>query len=101
MVHFNSMELMIIYRGKTVMIGKFDCFNDSYFNGSIDDVRIYNRALSGAEITSIYDSVSVVADSDVDGVIDIWDLCADTPIGSVIDSDGCPANNKVVVVPLF
>ncbi len=28
----------------------------NFFNGSIDDVRVYNRALSGAEITSIYNS---------------------------------------------
>ena len=27
---------------------------DRYFNGKIDDVRIYNRALSPAEITALY-----------------------------------------------
>lgn len=25
-----------------------------WFNGSIDDVRVYNRALSGSEITALY-----------------------------------------------
>ncbi|MSU74458.1 LamG domain-containing protein [Candidatus Kaiserbacteria bacterium] len=27
-----------------------------YFNGSIDDVRIYNRALSASEVTQLYNS---------------------------------------------
>ena len=27
---------------------------DSYFNGTIDDVRVYNRALSAAEVKQLY-----------------------------------------------
>jgi hypothetical protein len=27
---------------------------EQFFNGSLDDVRIYNRALSAAEISSLY-----------------------------------------------
>ena len=39
----------------TIYIGDFG--NAGYhFNGSIDDVRIYNRALSAAEIKAIYDA---------------------------------------------
>ena len=34
----------------SVKIGKFGGTLDRYFNGTIDDVRIYNRALSEAEI---------------------------------------------------
>jgi hypothetical protein len=26
-----------------------------YFNGSLDDIRIYNRALSAAEVKALYD----------------------------------------------
>jgi len=33
--------------------------NDNYLDGSIDDVRIYNRALSVAEITDIYNYIGV------------------------------------------
>ena len=32
----------------------YDCVNNGYFNGRIDDVRLYNRALSGAEIAQLY-----------------------------------------------
>jgi hypothetical protein len=28
---------------------------DKHFEGSIDDVRIYNRALSAAEVKALYD----------------------------------------------
>ena len=34
--------------------------SDSHFNGSIDDVRIYNRALSQAEITLLYNSYNPI-----------------------------------------
>jgi hypothetical protein len=86
---------------RPVIIGKMHCYDQNHFAGVIDEVRIYNRTLSGNEIKSIYDSDYFLTDSDEDGVIDLWDLCADTPIGSVINSDGCPAKNKVVVVPLY
>lgn len=37
-------------------IGNYNTSNDPYywFNGSIDDIRIYNRALTDADITSLY-----------------------------------------------
>lgn len=85
---------------RPIQIGKFHCYDGTFFTGVIDEVRIYNRTLTANEIKSIYDSDNILSDSDEDGIIDLWDLCADTPIGSVIDSDGCPAKNKVVVVPL-
>ncbi|MCK5480335.1 MAG: DUF2341 domain-containing protein, partial [Gammaproteobacteria bacterium] len=37
-----------------VEIGTFEEFNDYYFNGLIDEVRIYNRSLSGDEIYRQY-----------------------------------------------
>jgi hypothetical protein len=40
-----------------LLIGKQ--VNGQNFDGSIDDVRIYNRALSGAEITALYESESM------------------------------------------
>jgi hypothetical protein len=68
------------------------------FKGMIDDVRFYNRALSESEIESLV--TGTVIDTDGDGIIDMWDLCPATPVESVIDSDGCPAKNKVAVIPL-
>ncbi|MDP3899712.1 MAG: LamG-like jellyroll fold domain-containing protein [bacterium] len=35
-------------------LGKGPGVNDYYFNGNIDDVRIYNRALTSAEVTELY-----------------------------------------------
>jgi hypothetical protein len=35
-------------------IGKASWFNGNFFNGTIDDFRIYNRTLSELEIKSIY-----------------------------------------------
>jgi hypothetical protein len=40
-----------------VLIGSFTPNNNNYkqfINGSIDDVRVYNRALSASEIRAIY-----------------------------------------------
>jgi len=40
--------------GSTTSIGASTGTTARFFNGSIDDVRIYNRALSTADITSLY-----------------------------------------------
>lgn len=42
---------------KELNIGKFD--NSNYFNGKIDDIRIYNRALAQNEITNLTDIESI------------------------------------------
>ena len=42
-------------QGTPLIIGKyFDTILPGYFNGQIDDVRIYNRALSNTEIQELY-----------------------------------------------
>ena len=35
-------------------IGKNPAGSDRYYNGNIDDIRIYNRALSEDEIQALY-----------------------------------------------
>lgn len=40
--------------GSNLAIGRRDMSNGQYFNGLIDDVRIYNRALSAAQIAAMY-----------------------------------------------
>ncbi|KKR14759.1 MAG: hypothetical protein UT43_C0017G0030, partial [Parcubacteria group bacterium GW2011_GWC1_39_29] len=32
----------------------YSCVNNGYFNGRLDDVRLYNRALSAGEIAQLY-----------------------------------------------
>ena len=44
-----------IYQGANTIIGSYDS-TEGRFNGSIDDVRIYNRALSETEIKTLYNS---------------------------------------------
>jgi hypothetical protein len=62
--------------------------NVGYFDGIIDDIRIYNRALSGAEIQSLYIEGADQLDSDGDGVPDASDNCPDDPNPDQADSDG-------------
>jgi type II secretory pathway pseudopilin PulG len=40
----------------SINLGRDGCCNRYYFNGKIDDVRVYNRALSADEIKQIYES---------------------------------------------
>ena len=40
-------------------IGRWVAQNSEFFNGSIDDVRIYNRALSAAEVTALYGKTGI------------------------------------------
>ena len=62
-----------------------------YFNGSIDEVRIYNRALSELEIQKLFNETNnkILADSDNDGVIDQWDSCPKTPKNTCTNNKGC------------
>ncbi len=41
---------------QTVAIGKYGAGSTGYFQGAIDDVRVYNRALSADEIKQMYNS---------------------------------------------
>jgi len=67
------------------------------FYGAINDVRIYNRALSVSEVRQlyVYESAPPIADSDGDGVADDQDLCPNTPQGSIVDTQGCSIDQLV------
>ena len=80
----------------TIYFGEGPTGGHEYLSGKIDDVRIYNRALTDTEIQKISNDNSVV-DSDSDGVIDQWDHCPNTPINSYVNRKGCPANDNSVV----
>jgi len=49
------------------------------------------------ELTSYHQSS--FSDTDGDGVIDVLDDCVNTPTNSLVDSKGCPAKPKVVILP--
>ncbi|PIU98326.1 hypothetical protein COS61_02040, partial [Candidatus Wolfebacteria bacterium CG03_land_8_20_14_0_80_40_12] len=44
------------YEARKFLIGSVKKIANRYFNGLIDEVRIYNRALSAAEIKALYDA---------------------------------------------
>jgi len=44
----------VYYGSGGAAVGRDGDYNGAYFNGTIDEVRIYNRALSEAEIKAIY-----------------------------------------------
>jgi hypothetical protein len=59
-----------------------------YFNGKLDDIRIYNRTLSEVEIQQL-------VDTDEDGVPDASDQCPNTPAGEVVNAAGCSISQLV------
>ncbi len=73
------------------------CIGGTYFSGKIDDVRIYNRALSATEIKNLYESKSfsvffhvenVCRSNDASSTITDTEPCQD---GSIVD----PSTQKI------
>jgi hypothetical protein len=50
-----STNMTVSNQGVTLYIGEANA--SQYFNGLIDDVRVYNRVLSAVEIQAIYGSI--------------------------------------------
>ena len=68
-------------------VGKSNWSQDSYFEGLIDDLRIYDRALTAKQVTALYQAAS--RDSDGDGFPDESELAAGTdPTNPDTDGDG-------------
>ena len=72
------------------------------YKGKIDDIRIYDHALSEAEVNALYNLEPSppeppcdcdTADTDYDGVIDSLDQCPETEYGAATYSDGCAATD--------
>ncbi|MBU0590880.1 right-handed parallel beta-helix repeat-containing protein [Candidatus Micrarchaeota archaeon] len=71
---------------------------DSYFNGSVDDVRLYNRTLSQEEITALYQNRTDIIVSQETNVGDVWQTCI-TPNDGVTDGTEVCSNNLTIVNP--
>jgi hypothetical protein len=93
----NNIPLSFIFNNGDLRFGKQD--NSSFFqpfNGSIDDASIYNRILSEAEITAIYNGVSYsdtcnnVSGSLTQGLVGYWPFC-----GNANDDSGNGNNGTV------
>lgn len=74
-------------------IGKSQ-FSDPYLKGTIDDFRIYNKALNASEITALVNTIPAVLDDDKDGIVNSVDLCPNTPTGETVDINGCSSSQK-------
>ncbi len=86
--------------GSEMDIGKKALDPPQYFDGLLDDLRIYDRLLSAAEILTIYTARGV--DGIVDGLVARWmpnELAPGATVLSVVDltgvSDGSPENAPV------
>jgi len=84
----------LVMGAREIATGNFDLL----FNGLIDEVEVFNRALSQTEIQAIFDAGSAgkckgdepppAPDADDDGVPDIDDNCVNTPNTDQADLDG-------------
>ena len=73
-----------------LMFGKASWYNGGYFNGKIDDIGIWNRALTQAEITTLFtevpqysDTCNNVSGSLTYGLVGYWPFC-----GNALDDSG-------------
>ncbi len=67
----------------TGVIGRESDSSGSYFNGLLDDVRVYNRALSAAEIQRLYQSRKFTR------YFSIENTCRSATASSTIDTSPC------------
>jgi len=54
----------ISYNGNYFAIGRQKDYTNRFFNGKIDEVRVYNRALSEIEVKALYQDMVVTVSSD-------------------------------------
>ena len=80
-----------------LVFGKASWYNGGYFSGKIDDIGIWNRALTQQEITAIYNQVSSYSDncnnvsgSLTQGLVGYWPFC-----GNANDDSGNGNNGTV------
>lgn len=73
-------------------------FTGNYFNGSIDDVRIYNRALSATEVQQLYQYESSLQPCIPHAATATAQLANGFVVGATITDSGCGYTNTPLVV---
>lgn len=93
----------IIDRGVALRIATDDLLAGDFFKGKIDEVRVYNRALSGKEVSQLYVSgQTIVANSpnkvvDQGGLIGYWPFDGKTMIGATTTDISGNNNNGTLI----
>ena len=55
---------------------------------------LFSILCSIASLTNCRNNGDLVIDSDSDGIVDMDDICIDTPIGEIADNTGCSNSQK-------
>ncbi|MBU1974240.1 MAG: hypothetical protein KKH52_02485, partial [Nanoarchaeota archaeon] len=76
-------------------IGRYDSTNPLPFNGTIDEVRIYNRSLSPEQILALYQNRTDLIVSNETSVSDTWKSCV-TPNDGYEDGTQTCSNNLTI-----
>ena len=86
----DNIEAETISNESDIYIGNRGNSTACFYKGLIDDLRIYNRALSEAEIQELFNQAGGEIDTDNDGTPDNQDNCPETynPDQSDQDEDG-------------
>jgi hypothetical protein len=82
--------------GNSLMLGRYRRGTTESFLGSIDDLRIYDRALTEAEVAQL----AMLPDTDGDGIFDGADNCPDDANPDQEDADGDDAGDACDNCPI-
>jgi parallel beta-helix repeat protein len=69
--------------------GLYNSNGDDYFSGHLDEVRIYNRTLSAAQILALYNNRSDLIVSDETSAGENWSVCVTPNDGMEDGSEAC------------
>ncbi len=75
----------------SIFMGKNPHTTTEYFNGTLDEVRIWDRSLSDEEILALYQNKTDIMVSQEIKEGDIWDVCA-TPNDKLVDGNTVCSN---------
>lgn len=63
------------------------CSNKDFFNGTIDEVIVFNRAINNTEVLELFNAG--LNDEDKDGIKDKFDMCLNSKENEPVDQNGC------------
>jgi len=74
-------------QNNSVFIGRSENFDPGYFNGTIDDVLIFNRALSAEQIKALFENKTNFIANEETALGDVWSVNV-TPNSGQANTDG-------------